>query len=193
MSARQIVHARRSDGRRCGAGNRCRAGSHHPARGPATAHRLIAVDKDRQLIGLLRAELLAADIHNVDIREADILRLDLTAIAHEAARPLVVLGNLPYNISSQVIVRLIHARHHVDRAVLMLQKEMAQRICAGPGSKNVWPIVGHAAVLRRGPGADAGQGGPVFPAAQGGFNGHRHPFHQSAALPRRRMKPIFSR
>ncbi len=101
----------------------------------ATAHRLIAVDKDRQLIGLLRAELLAADIHNVDIREADILRLDLTAIAHEAARPLVVLGNLPYNISSQVIVRLIHARHHVDRAVLMLQKEMAQRICASPGSK----------------------------------------------------------
>jgi 16S rRNA (adenine1518-N6/adenine1519-N6)-dimethyltransferase len=45
------------------------------------------------------------------------------------------MGNLPYNISSQVIVKLIHARQYVDRAVLMLQKEMAQRICAGPGSK----------------------------------------------------------
>ena len=101
----------------------------------AAARRLIAVDKDQQLIGLLRAELLTAGIDNVEIREADILRLDLKAIASEAAQPLVVLGNLPYNISSQVIVQLIHARSQVDRAVLMLQKEMAQRICAGPGSK----------------------------------------------------------
>jgi 16S rRNA (adenine1518-N6/adenine1519-N6)-dimethyltransferase len=49
---------------------------------------------------------------------------------------LVVLGNLPYNISSQVVVQLIHARSRIDRAVLMLQKEMAQRICSGPGSKD---------------------------------------------------------
>jgi 16S rRNA (adenine1518-N6/adenine1519-N6)-dimethyltransferase len=101
----------------------------------AAARRLIAVDKDQQLIGLLKAELLAAGIDNVEIREADILRLDLKAIAGEVARPLVVMGNLPYNISSQVIVQLIHARSQVDRAVLMLQKEMAQRICAAPGSK----------------------------------------------------------
>jgi 16S rRNA (adenine1518-N6/adenine1519-N6)-dimethyltransferase len=101
----------------------------------ACVRRLIAVDKDRQLIGLLKTELLAAGIENVDVREADILKLDLEAIARQAARPLVVMGNLPYNISSQVIVQLIHARDHVDRAVLMLQKEMAQRVCAGPGSK----------------------------------------------------------
>jgi 16S rRNA (adenine1518-N6/adenine1519-N6)-dimethyltransferase len=99
------------------------------------ARRLIAVDKDRQLIGLLRAELLAAGIDNVEIREADILKLDLSTIAGQTDRPLVVMGNLPYNISSQVIVKLIHTRSHVNRAVLMLQKEMAQRICAGPGSK----------------------------------------------------------
>ncbi|WP_419658767.1 RsmA: ribosomal RNA small subunit methyltransferase A [Desulfosarcina variabilis str. Montpellier] len=99
------------------------------------AHQLIAVDKDRQLIGLLRAELLAAGINNVEIREADILRLDINTLAGQVDRPLVVMGNLPYNISSQVIVKLIHARQYVDRAVLMLQKEMAQRICAGPGSK----------------------------------------------------------
>jgi len=99
------------------------------------AHRLIAVDKDRQLIGLLRAELLAAGIDNVEIREADILRLEINTLAGQVDRPWVVMGNLPYNISSQVIVKLIHARQYVDRAVLMLQKEMAQRICAGPGSK----------------------------------------------------------
>ena len=102
----------------------------------AVASRVIAVDKDGRIIDLLRTELLAADIDNVEIREADILRVDLNAIAREAGRPLVVLGNLPYNISSQVVVQLIQARSRIDRAVLMLQKEMAQRICAGPGSKD---------------------------------------------------------
>ena len=100
------------------------------------ARRVIAVDKDGRIIDLLRTELLAAGIQNVDIREADILRVDLAAVYREAGRPLVVMGNLPYNISSQVIVQLIHARNCVDRAVLMLQKEMAQRICAEPGSKD---------------------------------------------------------
>ncbi len=99
------------------------------------AHRVIAVEKDGRIIGLLRAELLAAGIDNVEIREADILRMDLKSVSHEAGRSLVVMGNLPYNISSQVIVQLIHAGSRIDRAVLMLQKEMAQRICAGPGSK----------------------------------------------------------
>ncbi len=102
----------------------------------AVASRVIAVDKDGRIIDLLRTELLAADIDNVEIREADILRVDLKAIAREAGRRLVVLGNLPYNISSQVVVQLIYARIRIDRAVLMLQKEMAQRICAGPGSKD---------------------------------------------------------
>ncbi len=100
------------------------------------AHQVKAVDRDGRIIGLLKTELLAAGIENVEIREADILRVDLEAVSREAGRPLVVLGNLPYNISSQVIVQLIHARCRIDRAVLMLQKEMAQRICAGPGSRD---------------------------------------------------------
>jgi 16S rRNA (adenine1518-N6/adenine1519-N6)-dimethyltransferase len=100
------------------------------------ARRVIAVDKDGRIIDLLHTELMAAGIHNVEIREADILRVDLAAVYQEAGRPLVVMGNLPYNISSQVVVQLIHARGCVDRAVLMLQKEMAQRICAEPGSRD---------------------------------------------------------
>lgn len=104
-----------------------------PAAG--AARKVVAVDKDGRIIGLLQAELLAAGIDNVEIREADILKVDLAAIAEAAGGPLVVMGNLPYNISSQVVVQLIHARRHIRRAVLMLQKEMAQRICAGPGSK----------------------------------------------------------
>lgn len=100
------------------------------------ARRVVAVDKDGRIIDLLKTELLAAGIDNVDIREADILQVDLLSLSPDAGRPLVVMGNLPYNISSQVIVQLIHARSTIDRAVLMLQKEMAQRICAGPGSRD---------------------------------------------------------
>ena len=100
------------------------------------ADRVIAVDKDPRIIGLLQTELIAAGIDNVEIRTADILTVDLAAISGALGRPLVVLGNLPYNISSQVIVQLIQARRGVDRAVLMLQKEMVQRICAGPGSRD---------------------------------------------------------
>jgi 16S rRNA (adenine1518-N6/adenine1519-N6)-dimethyltransferase len=52
----------------------------------AAACRVIAVDKDGRIIGLLKTELLAAGIDNVEIREADILRVDLDAIAREAGR-----------------------------------------------------------------------------------------------------------
>jgi 16S rRNA (adenine1518-N6/adenine1519-N6)-dimethyltransferase len=132
--------------------------------GPAakTARRVIAVDKDGRIIGLLRAELMAAGIENVEIREADILRVDLESVSREAGRPLVVLGNLPYNISSQVIVQLIHAR-----------------------SQRLRPVVRHAGVLRGTTGVDAGAGGPVFPISQGGLHGRGHPFRRSAALSRR--------
>lgn len=100
------------------------------------ADRVIAVEKDERIIGLLQTELMAAGIDNVEIQTADILTVDLAAVSRAVGRPLVVLGNLPYNISSQVIVQLIQGRRAVDRAVLMLQKEMVQRICAGPGSKD---------------------------------------------------------
>jgi 16S rRNA (adenine1518-N6/adenine1519-N6)-dimethyltransferase len=102
------------------------------ARGAA---KVIAVEKDRRLVPLLRTELIAAGISSVQVLEKDILTLDIGALAAAEQRCLVVMGNLPYNISSQVVVRLIEARRWVDRAVLMFQKELALRLCAGPGSR----------------------------------------------------------
>jgi 16S rRNA (adenine1518-N6/adenine1519-N6)-dimethyltransferase len=99
------------------------------------AHKVIAVEKDRHLVPLLRAELLQHELSHVEIHEGDILKVDLSALAGAGSKPLVVLGNLPYNVSSQIVVRLIEARQHVDRAILMFQKELADRLCAGPGSK----------------------------------------------------------
>jgi 16S rRNA (adenine1518-N6/adenine1519-N6)-dimethyltransferase len=51
-------------------------------------------------------------------------------------RPGVVIGNLPYNLSSQIIIQLITARVFIHRAYLMLQKEMAQRMIAPPGKRD---------------------------------------------------------
>jgi 16S rRNA (adenine1518-N6/adenine1519-N6)-dimethyltransferase len=99
------------------------------------AGQLIAVEKDRQLVPLLRSELLLNGLDRVDVYEQDILSFDINPIAAKAGRPLVVMGNLPYNISSQVVVKLIRERHALCRAVLMFQKELADRLCAPPGSR----------------------------------------------------------
>jgi 16S rRNA (adenine1518-N6/adenine1519-N6)-dimethyltransferase len=99
------------------------------------ARQVIAVEKDRQLVPLLRAELLAQRVQNVQLLQQDILSLEWEPLVRSLDKPLVVMGNLPYNISSQIIVMLIRERQWVDRAVLMFQKELADRLVAGPGSK----------------------------------------------------------
>lgn len=99
------------------------------------ARQVIAVEKARQLVPLLRAELLAHRVQNVQLLQQDILSLEWEPLVRSLEKPLVVMGNLPYNISSQIIVMLIRERQWVDRAVLMFQKELADRLVAGPGSK----------------------------------------------------------
>lgn len=98
--------------------------------------KVITVEKDRRLVGLLRTELVAAGVANVAVLAADIRRVDIHALAREAGRRLVVAGNLPYNISSQILVQLVERRTEVERAVLMFQKELAQRILAAPGGRD---------------------------------------------------------
>ena len=99
------------------------------------ASKVIAVEKDRRLVPLLRSELALNGLTQVQICEQDILSLDLQAFMPQTRRPLIVLGNLPYNISSQVLVKLIRERNAVERAVLMFQKELAERLCARPNCK----------------------------------------------------------
>jgi 16S rRNA (adenine1518-N6/adenine1519-N6)-dimethyltransferase len=100
------------------------------------AARVLAVEKDRELLPLLKTELLAKEITNVEVIAADILALDWETLGQTSDTKLLVMGNLPYNISSQILVRLIRHRHWVERAVLMFQKELAQRIMAGPGNRD---------------------------------------------------------
>jgi len=97
--------------------------------------RVIAVETDRKIAELLKTELLAAGTDNVTIVRDSILDVDIEEVTQDAAGKLVVIGNLPYNISSQILVKLIKARPVVDRAILMFQKELAERLVAKPGSK----------------------------------------------------------
>jgi 16S rRNA (adenine1518-N6/adenine1519-N6)-dimethyltransferase len=94
-----------------------------------------AVEKDGHLIKLLKTELLANHISNCDIIAQDILELDLHTLAATTANKITVVGNLPYGISSQILIKLIGSRDALERAVLMFQKELAQRIAAQPGGK----------------------------------------------------------
>lgn len=99
------------------------------------AEKLYAVEKDRNILDILRTELLANNLAKVVLMEKNILNVDIQALAETIGHKLVVMGNLPYNIASQVLVQLITSRKAVSRAVLMFQKELAQRIRALPSCK----------------------------------------------------------
>ena len=100
------------------------------------AEKVYAVEKDINLLPLLRSELLAKNIDNVSIMNENILDTDIEITAAKHDRKIVVIGNLPYNISSQVLVKLIIQRKSLRRAVLMFQKELSERICAKPDCKD---------------------------------------------------------
>ncbi len=112
-----------------------------PGRGALTfplarrVHRILAVEKDRDLAAWLHDELSARGVHNVTVVCADILRLDSDLLDRLSSSRIHVIGNLPYNISTPVIERLIRYRSRIHRAVLMFQKEVADRLASSPGNR----------------------------------------------------------
>lgn len=95
--------------------------------------RLVAVEKDMGLAEYLREEF--AEHPRVEIVEGDFLEFDLHALAakHDV-RQLAVVGNIPYNITTPILERLFEQRAVVRSAVLLVQKEYAQRLAAAAGS-----------------------------------------------------------
>ncbi len=104
---------------------------------------VLAIEPDRKIAELLKNELLAAGLYNVTIIEQDVLSCDIGGLAMASDRPLKVIGNLPYHISSQVLIHVINAREFVDRAILTFQKEVAERLIAQPGTR----VYGRLSVL----------------------------------------------
>jgi len=98
------------------------------------AKKLVAVETDRQLIPILEETLAGFD--NVEITAADFTRLEIESFLSEkfGDERCIVAANLPYYITTPVITALIDARRHIERMVLMVQKEVADRLAAKPGS-----------------------------------------------------------
>jgi len=115
----------------------------------ARARRVIAIEVDRDLAGALKRRMLA----NLEIVEADILTVDLDALGLVLGTR--VAGNLPYNISSPILARLVamqRATGLLRDATLMLQRELVDRIVAQPGSGDYGPLailIGLAARVER--------------------------------------------
>ena len=98
--------------------------------------KVYAVEKDHRIIELLKTELHTLGLSNVVLIEKNILKVDIKTLAENANKKIIVIGNLPYNISSQILIQLINTRKSVNKAILMFQKELAQRITAQPGCKD---------------------------------------------------------
>lgn len=95
----------------------------------ARAERLTVVELDRDLAARLRRNPA------LQVVESDVLRVDFGALASAAGQPLRVVGNLPYNISTPILFHLLPWAHCVADQHFMLQKEVVDRMAAGPGSK----------------------------------------------------------
>jgi 16S rRNA (adenine1518-N6/adenine1519-N6)-dimethyltransferase len=101
------------------------------------ASRVIAVEKDLRLAAGLR-EMVP---ENVKVVHGDILKLDLRKILHEAGVPaLRLVGNIPYSISSPLLFRVLDDRELLSDCVFLLQKEVAERVTAEPGTKSYAPL-----------------------------------------------------
>jgi len=99
----------------------------------ARAGHLIAVELDHELALLLRVQFPP---ERVTVVEQNVLSFDFAAASAAAGERLAVAGNLPYGITSQILLKLAASHAAIDRTVLMVQREVANRITAQPGSRD---------------------------------------------------------
>ncbi|NBH34713.1 16S rRNA (adenine(1518)-N(6)/adenine(1519)-N(6))-dimethyltransferase RsmA [Clostridiaceae bacterium] len=100
------------------------------------ARQVIAVEIDANLIPILKETL--QDYSNVVLLHNDILKVDITELARQynQGRPIKVVANLPYYITTPIIMGLFEKEVPVDNITVMVQKEVADRMQTGPGSKD---------------------------------------------------------
>ena len=105
---------------------------HLTARLLARGAEVVAVERERDMVTVLRGELAG----RARVLEADAARLDYRELAEEwGGGALVVVGNLPYHLTSPILFALLDQADAVRRAVLLVQREVAERLVASPGTK----------------------------------------------------------
>jgi len=99
----------------------------------ARAGHVLAVELDHELALHLQVQFPE---EKVTVIEQDVLHFDFAAASAAAGERLKVVGNLPYYITSQIVLKLAASHASLDRAILMVQREVADRITSGPGSRD---------------------------------------------------------
>lgn len=101
----------------------------------ARAEKVCAVELDSRLLPVLSETL--AEHHNVHVVQGDVMELDLHTLLEQefGGLKIAVCANLPYYITSPVIMKLLQDRLPVDSLTVMVQKEAAERLCAEPGTR----------------------------------------------------------
>ena len=99
------------------------------------ARRVVALERDPALARFLQEEIFP-ESPGVEVRCQDVLKFDFLELSREIGRPLAVAGNLPYQITSPLLFKLMEEREAISRAVLMMQQEVGARLLAAPGTKD---------------------------------------------------------
>jgi 16S rRNA (adenine1518-N6/adenine1519-N6)-dimethyltransferase len=98
------------------------------------ARKVIALEIDPRMVGILKERL--EGYHHVDIVQTDVLEFNFSLVSLESlSKKLKIIGNIPYNISSQILFQLLAQRNNISSMILMFQKELADRLVASPGTK----------------------------------------------------------
>ncbi len=100
------------------------------------AKKVVAVEIDKSLLPVLENTL--SPYENIEIIHGDILEIDLKKLIEEklGGGPIKIVANLPYYVTTPIIGKLLEDDLHLDSLVVMVQKEVADRMAAGPGSKD---------------------------------------------------------
>ncbi len=102
------------------------------------AKKVIAVEIDERLAVVLKQKL--EDYPNVEVIRSDILEVDFKRLFKKETRPVKVVANLPYQISTPLLFRFIESKEIFSGLTLMLQREVAERMVASPGGKEYGPL-----------------------------------------------------
>ena len=99
------------------------------------ARRVLALERDPALARFLREEIFP-EAPEVAVLCQDVLKFDFNRLSREMGQPLAVVGNLPYQITSPLLFKLMEERAALSRVVLMMQQEVGARLTARPGTKD---------------------------------------------------------
>ena len=157
------------------------------------ADNVVSIEVDKRLPPLLEETM--ADYDNFKLILNDVLKVDLKALLAEefGGKPVAVCANLPYYITSPILMRLLEEKLPIRNITVMVQKEAAQRLCAAPGTRDAGAISYAVAYYAEPKLLFSVQPGSFYPAPKGhqrcGADGHPHHSRRTGGGRGRLLRP----